>query len=47
MSHPDLPPNRVRLTKSTFIVVLSAGVTSWSAAVGFMVNQDKKNDTKA
>jgi hypothetical protein len=33
--------------KSTFIVVLSAGLTSWSAAVGFTVNQVTENGTKA
>jgi len=28
-------------------LVLSAGVTSWSVAVGFTVNQDMQNGTKS
>jgi len=47
MSQPDLPPNKARPMKSTFIVVLSVGVSSWSAAVGFTVNQVTENGAKA
>jgi hypothetical protein len=46
MSQPDTS-EQSKTYEEYVHLVLPAGVTSWSAAVGFMVKQDTKNGTKA